>query len=65
MIIIKEQLLVGAVGDEQSIRKLFITTEDWFMHREISEVNLNNLINELVGGQNSVGFFRPLCDSIR
>jgi hypothetical protein len=56
MIIIKDRLLIGSTGDEQAIRELFIEASDHFMHRDISEANLNDFINSLVGGRSQVDF---------
>jgi hypothetical protein len=56
MIIIKDRMLIGATGDEQAIRELFIAASDYFIHLEISEANLNDFIQDLLGGRTQVDF---------
>lgn len=56
MIIIEDQLLIGAAGDEQAIREIFIAASDHFMHQEISEANLNDFIQKFLSGRTQVTF---------
>jgi len=56
MIIIKDRLLIGATGNVQAIREMFISASDHFLHRDISEVILNDYINSLVGRRSQVDF---------
>jgi hypothetical protein len=56
MIVLQDRLLIGAVGDEPAIRELFNAANEHFMHRNVSEANVIDLINSLTSGRNRVGY---------